>query len=84
VEPGPRSHRELSRSDEPDRHTVCVPVERTCQQHSAEDEDREQSVAAEHPADQAEHRAGAEQQGPRLEDVANDEQPAAQVASAPA
>ena len=66
--------RKLTCADEADDHPVAVPVERACQQRPAEDEDREQPVAAEGPTEQSENRARADQQRPRFQDVANDEE----------
>src|SRR6266550_4617329 len=73
MEPGRSSDRELPCADESERDTVRVPIQGTGEQHAAEDKDREQTVTARRPADQAEDRAGAEQQGPCLENVPNDD-----------
>src|SRR5207247_10480530 len=68
------SDRQLACAGKSDDHAIRIPVERPGEEDAAEDEDREQPVAAEGPTEQSENRARADQQRPRFQDVANDEE----------
>ena len=58
-----------TRADEAQDHPVRVPIHGGAGEQSTEDEDRQQPIPAEHPAEPAEQRAGAREQQPDLEDV---------------
>src|SRR5205807_4094633 len=73
MESGRFSDRQLARTDEPDGHAIRIPVQRRGEQGSAENEDRQQAVAAERPAEQAEHGTRRDEERPGLENVTNDE-----------
>ena len=74
MESGRLRNGELACADEAERNAVRRPVERAGEQRAAEDEDREEPVAAERPPEQTEQRAEADEEDERLEDVANGEE----------
>jgi hypothetical protein len=57
---------QLTSAGKPHGYPVAIPVERRRQEYAAEDEDRKKAIAAEHPAEEPEHGAGADEQRPRL------------------
>src|SRR6266511_45527 len=75
MEQGRLSGNKLTRADEPEHDPVRVPVQAEAEQEPAEDEDREQLVAVQEPAEAAEQRAQAGEQQPGLQEVAKSEPP---------
>ena len=68
---------ELARADDPEDRAVGVPVERDAREQACEEDDREEAIAADEPAEGGENCGGTDEERPGLDQVDRGGEPAA-------